>query len=191
MPEIEVQVLAARMNQKIVLIGFMGSGKSCVGKILAARLRLSWRDLDEIIETATACSIPDYFALHGEAAFRGLETEQLEAALQNEGVLSTGGGVVTQSDNRQLLKISPATVVYLRATARTLAHRIRNQPGTRPLIDGDGALDLPQTTQRVSELLRTRAPWYQECADVIIDGDEMDAQQVADAIVAQISRSKS
>ena len=189
-----MQVLAAHMNQKIILIGFMGSGKSHVGQLLAARLQLSWRDLDALIEKllfqdSLATSIADYFALHGEAAFRELETEQLEAALQNDGVLSTGGGVATQSENRQLLKDSSATVVYLRATARTLAQRIRQQPGTRPLIDGDGALDLQQTTQRVSKLLRTRARWYQECADVIIDGDEMSAQQVADAIVAQISRS--
>ena len=182
------------MNQKIVLIGFMGSGKSHIGQLLAAQLQLSWRDLDTLIEEllfqdSLAPSISDYFALHGEAAFRGLETDLLQVALKHEGVLSTGGGVVTQSDNRQLLKDSQATVVYLRATARTLAQRIRNQPGTRPLIDGDGALDLPQTTQRVSELLRTRAPWYEECADVIIDGDEISAQAVAEKIMAQISRS--
>ncbi len=195
MNEMASQVLAARMNQniandKIVLIGFMGSGKSHVGQLLAAQLQWPWRDLDALIENSIETSIADYFALHGEAAFRGLETELLQAALQNDGVLSTGGGVVTQSENRQLLRNACATVVYLRATPQTLAQRIRSQSGTRPLIDGQGALNLQQTTQRVQELLRNRAQWYEESADIVIDGDNTSAREVAREIVAQISRSK-
>lgn len=176
------------MNQTLVLIGFMGSGKSCVGQLLAAHFACPHHDLDALIETAAGCSIPDYFAQHDETAFRALETAQLRVALENRGVLSTGGGVVTQSDNRRLLQNSSATVVYLRATPRTLAQRIRRQPGTRPLIDGQGALNLKQTTRRVRELLEQRAPWYEECADVIVESKALSAHHVTNEIVAQISR---
>lgn len=177
------------MSQRIVLIGFMGSGKSSVGQLLAAQLNLPMLDLDALIESEISTSISDYFARHGEKAFRALETQQLRAALQKEGVLSTGGGVVAQPENRRLLQKSAATVVYLRATPQTLAQRIRNQPGTRPLIDGAGALDLAQTAQRVEELLSARAAWYEECANLTVDCDDLNANAVADKIVAQISRS--
>ena len=167
----------------------MGCGKSSVAKRLARRLNREAVDLDEQIEESTGSKIAELFAARGEDAFRALETETLREALRGNGIIAAGGGIVTRAENRDALRAASrggALVVYLRARPETLARRIRRQPGVRPLIDGGEVLDLERTRARVEELLAQRAPFYESCADVIIDTDGLTTAQVADAIGARL-----
>lgn len=166
----------------IVLLGFMGSGKSSVARKLAPRLNLPRIDLDARLEEEAGRSIAAIFAQDGEAAFREMETAHLQRALQERGVIATGGGIVTRSENRALLKSAStrgALIVYLRVAPRILAARIRRQPGVRPLIDGERVLNFSETQTRVEEILQVRAPLYESCANLILEGDEMSASQIA------------
>src|SRR5690349_9059414 len=102
----------------ILLIGFMGSGKSCVGRRLAGALRYSFIDLDEAIENAAGMRIPQIFATEGEAGFRRRETAALHGMLAQAAVIASGGGLVTLAENRALLHDAAqrgSQIVYLRA----------------------------------------------------------------------------
>jgi len=179
-------------NTTVVLIGLMGSGKSSVARSLAFRLQVEAVDTDALVESAAQMPIARIFAEAGESQFRRLESEQLKAALQCFGVIATGGGIVTQPENRALLQEARAKgvlVVYLRASAGELARRIRLQPGKRPLIDGDGILNWKQTQKRVEDLLTQRAPLYESVASIIIDTGAPAPAAVADEI-AQILSAK-
>jgi shikimate kinase len=172
----------------IILIGFMGCGKSSVGKRLAKALHRPFIDLDARIEARENTSIAEIFSSRGEAEFRRIETEVLLMALQETGVIATGGGIVTQQANRELLQNAGAPVVYLRSRPATLARRIRRQPGVRPLIDGGSTLNLEQTTARAQELLQTRAPFYEACASVTVDTDDRTLDSVTNEILNIVTR---
>ena len=174
----------------ILLIGFMGCGKSSVARLLAQRLNYGACDIDTLIENAAGKPIPQIFAEEGEEAFRQQETAQLKNVLQNQGkpsIVATGGGIVTRPENRELLKNaaqSGVLVVYLKASPAVLAQRIRLQPGKRPLIDGNGELNLQQTRNRVGELLQTRSPLYEDVAKLIVDTDTLTLDEVVRQIMA-------
>ena len=170
----------------VVLIGFMGSGKSRVGRELARLLSCPLLDLDARIEEAAGMSIPELFRLHGEEVFRQVETSELRRALGEDAVLSTGGGVVTREKNRTLLRKSGATVVWLQASPQILAARIRSEPGARPLIDGDGELSFEATIERVSELLEARVSLYEVCARLRIETDRHEPEEIAGQIVEML-----
>jgi shikimate kinase len=172
----------------LILIGFMGCGKTSVGKRLAKALNQPFIDLDARIEAREGTSIAEIFTSRGEAEFRRIETAVLRAALQEPGVIATGGGIVTQEANRELLQDASAPVVYLRSRPQTLARRIRRQPGVRPLIDGQRTLSLAQTSARAQELLQTRAPYYEACATVTVDTDERTLDAVANEILEIVAR---
>lgn len=164
------------LHAGVVLIGFMGSGKSSVARRLAYRLGCEYIDLDSRIELAAGQSIAEIFTTQGEAAFRRLETEALKKALATPNIISPGGGTVTQPVNREILKAAVqngVSVIYLRATPQTLAERIRRQPGKRPLIDGDQILDFVATRRRVEELLAQRQEYYEALATAIVDSDNL------------------
>ncbi len=177
--------------QTVVLVGFMGCGKTSVARRLASHLGWPSIDLDHEIEQSLGTTIAQFFHDSGEDAFRKMETQTLRQALRRSGIVATGGGVVTREENRKLLQQSQRDgtlcVVYLRVRPETLATRIRRQPGVRPLIDGERTLDWPQTRDRVRFLLAQRADWYAESADLIVDGDELSCSQVAQIIAAFIA----
>lgn len=166
----------------IVLIGAMGSGKSHIAREVARLSCRPTRDLDALIVARCGQSVAAVFKEKGEAEFRALETEVLAQALNEGGIIATGGGAVTQETNRRLLAESGVPIIYLRARAETLASRIRLQPGTRPLIDGDGALDYEQTVVRVQEILDARTPFYEVCAGYTVDTDDRQPRDVAHEI---------
>lgn len=170
----------------IVLIGFMGSGKSTIGRRLARRLGREFVDLDSEIERAAGATIPQIFLQEGEAKFRERETEALRAMLLQPSVIASGGGIVTRPENRALLQAATSqrtAVIYLQALPETLAERIRRQPGTRPLIDGQGGpLDLEATRQRVEQLLAERRCFYHECATNVVNTDDRNFEAVIDEI---------
>lgn len=177
--------------QTIVLIGFMGCGKSCAARRLAHLLNWPSVDLDHEIEAQIGTTISEFFSTHGESVFRSLETRHLRRVLRERGIVSTGGGIVTREENRVLLQEAQrdgaTSVIYLRAKPETLTTRIRRQPGVRPLIDGERVLDWPQTRERVRFLLNQRSHFYEECADFIVDSDQLAASQVARIIAAYIA----
>ena len=132
---------------KIILLGYMGSGKSTIGKALANELNLSFVDLDHAIEKQMGMTISDFFEAYGELKFRRLENEVLNKVLSknDQMILSTGGGTPCYGTNLQLMKSAPNTkVFYLKASIKTLTERLLSEKDTRPLIQSIGDDDLPE-----------------------------------------------
>ncbi|MGH7908792.1 MAG: shikimate kinase, partial [Thermodesulfobacteriota bacterium] len=112
--------------QNIFLIGFMGAGKTTVGKILAKKLKLTFIDLDEVIEKKLNLTIQEIFSRYGEDFFRNAETKALRSiADKDRHVVAAGGGVVLRKENWQIMKANGFTV-YLRAPAEVLWSRVKN-----------------------------------------------------------------
>ena len=155
----------AGFKNNIVLIGFMGSGKTSTGDKLARALNLQFLDTDQRLEQEFGCSISDYFAKEGEEAFRRKETELLQKMAESlKGtVLATGGGMPLRAENVELLKQIGA-VYYLKASKETTLGRLREDT-TRPLLAGDGM------NEKIERLLSIRVPIYTAAADYIIETD--------------------
>jgi len=160
----------------LILIGLMGSGKSSIGRRLAAHLNLPLIDLDATIVAKSGLSIPEIFTQQGETEFRKLETEALREAIAQHAVIATGGGVILSKKNRALLKGIDVPVVWLKASPEFLASRIAGDTN-RPLIASGNALE---KLQGLSEI---RNPLYEECADFVLLRDEMEKQQAMEMVV--------
>jgi len=157
----------------IVLVGFMGSGKTTVGRLLAGQLGFLFADTDRlVVEAAGGRSIPEIFEAEGEEGFRRREAAVLEGLAGVEGVVvSTGGGIVTRGDNRALLP-RVGYVVWLAVEEETIIERVgRNRE--RPMLYVDDPLG------RVRELLAERTPWYEEVAQLRVDTCDLVAEDVA------------
>jgi len=145
----------------IALVGLMGAGKSCIGRLLAAALGLPFVDADKEIEAAAGCSIEDIFAAHGEAAFRDGERRVIARLLtQPKMVLATGGGAFMDPETRQLIR-ERATSVWLRADADLLVRRTSRR-NNRPLLQRGDPREI------LARLIDERYPVYAE-ADVVAD----------------------
>ncbi|MDX8401571.1 MAG: shikimate kinase [Mariprofundaceae bacterium] len=167
----------------ISLVGLMGSGKTTIGRLLAARLRCPFEDLDEAIVARAGKPIPRIFAEDGECVFRAIEGEALEGVVRRGGyrVLATGGGVVLRAPNRARLKRA-GPVIWLDAPPEVLAARIAGDPN-RPLLHGVDPL------ARMRELDRARRALYREVADLRIDVGRLAPDAAVDAIAAFLSES--
>lgn len=173
------------MKQKnLVLIGFMGSGKTSVGLKLSYRLHTPVEDTDKLIEAQEGCSISEIFAGQGEETFRQMETALLGELIQRtyKRIYSVGGGTPVREENRALLK-QLGTVIYLRVRPETVYQRLKNDT-TRPLLQCDNPLE------RIRELLESRKSAYESCADIIIDVDDYNADQVMARIEEEINKMK-
>ena len=179
----------------IALIGFMGSGKTTVGKILADDLGCPFVDLDELIVKTAGKSITEIFAQDGEAAFRLLEAKLLRRTVdryaEGTAVLSLGGGAVMNPGSAALLH-DKTTCIYLRATLDTLLQRLAGETAGRPLLqgipdqvgdDGDPVVMPGPDRASVSARLASREPVYEETAHVIMDTDGQSPDEVADEII--------
>lgn len=166
-----------------------GSGKSTVGRHLARRLNVPFRDSDPVIEQRIGCSIREFFERGGEGGgetrFRDIEAEVIASlCLQGGGpggtggVLSTGGGAVLREANRQHLR-AHGHVVYLRATAEELMRRLRRDT-QRPLLQVDDPM------QRLRDLLAQRDPLYREVAHFIVDTGRPSVGRLVSTIVMQL-----
>ncbi len=164
--------------KNIVLIGFMGSGKSTVGRALHQRLGYSLTDMDELIERTMGKKITEIFKEEGEQAFRDFETMQLvEIAKRTDirHIVSTGGGIVIRPDNRHLLR-KLGYVVWLDAPEKTIIERTsRNRD--RPLLNTTDA------AHRVTNLLNEREPWYRETAHLKVDTKDLNSEEIAAGIL--------
>jgi len=162
--------------RNLILIGFMGCGKSSVGREIARRGAFRFFDTDAIIRRKYGKSIPEIFSIWGETVFRDDEHSVLEGLRNTRGIiLATGGGIVTQSRNLPLLR-QLGVVIWLTADERTLWLRVRQNPN-RPLLQTDN----PRETLR--KLSSERAPIYQSIADLTVDSTGLNHSEVADKIL--------
>lgn len=164
--------------KKLVLIGYMGAGKTTIGKRLSQKLQIPFYDTDSYIEEKQEQCISDIFAKYGEEYFRCLETECLKELLEQEReeVLSTGGGLPLRRENRELLRQMGCTV-YLQVSKDTILERLKKDT-TRPL------LQVADRERKIEEMLQVRHPVYMETADLtlVVDGRDVDgiAQEILD-----------
>ena len=167
--------------KNIILIGFMGCGKSTVGIKLSYRLRRALEDTDKLIEKKEGISISDIFAQKGEDAFREMETDCLRELLlsQESKVIATGGGLPMKKENHPLLK-ALGTVVYLRISPESVWERLKGDT-TRPLLQCDNP------TAKIEELLQKRASVYEAAADIIVDVDGKDIEQVVAEVLERVA----
>ena len=161
----------------LALIGFMGTGKTSVGRHVAEHLGFDFLDTDELIQADTGRTIADIFARDGEPAFRALEKQVVQKlSTREKTVIATGGGLPTNAENLAALK-SFALVICLWASPEKIWERVKNQ-SHRPLLhDAD-----PQ--KKIRELLAVREPFYRQ-ADVLINTDLRSVREAAQQIVLQ------
>ena len=179
----------------ISLIGFMGCGKSSVGKELASLLpECRLIDLDTYIEEKQGKNIPEIFNEYGEAAFRRMEREALEeifsAPDRPRAILSLGGGTVTSEQCRQLIR-QHTDCFYLRATTDTLLDNLEGHSDGRPMLNPSQPVEAPSTEvsserealrRRIESLMQTRSPQYIATANHIIDINGQTFAQIAEII---------
>ena len=170
------------MDRHLWLIGMMGSGKSVVGPLVAYRLGIAFVDTDAVVVNQAGVAIDELWERDGEAAFRAEEVAAVaEVAAGSAAVVATGGGVVVDPANVAVMAASGA-VVWLRATVETLSRRVGYGNG-RPLLAGAMPLE------KLRSILVERAAAYEAAADLIIDTDDLSADETADLIEAWWKRS--
>lgn len=172
----------------IVLIGFMGTGKSAIGRSLATRLNARFVDTDAEIEKEAQKSVADIFAQEGEVAFRRREGALLVRLLRESTplVLSTGGGMALYADNVRLLKkIGP--IVWLTAPSPVILARVRQNLQRRPLLAGQREDPLP----RIQQLLAERNPRYRAVKDYEFDTSNWDSPEEVASCILSILATKS
>jgi len=164
--------------KNIYLVGFMGSGKSTVGKILAEKLNMNFVDIDKLIEEKEGMKIKDIFERKGESYFRELERKQIEATVKQEGlVVSTGGGLGANLDNMNFMKKN-GDVVWLDVSLNTVLDRLKNDQD-RPL--------LKQPTEKIKQLFEERKNVYR-LANIRINADKKTPSQIVEEILTKIKR---
>lgn len=166
-----------RRIENLALIGFMGTGKTTVGRLLAEQLGFEFLDTDEQIETNTGKKISEIFAQQGEPVFRDLERQLVEQLAQRrQTIISTGGGLPVNPANLANLK-THALVVCLWASPEKIYERVRNQDH-RPLLKD------PDPLAKIRTLLAVREPFYRQ-ADVLINTELRSLREVAQQVVHQ------
>jgi shikimate kinase len=163
----------------VVLVGFMGAGKSSVGRRLEKFTGFPRFDTDEMIAAKFGLSVPRIFEVHGEDIFRDAESEALRRIdSRSPSIIVTGGGIVLRTTHRELLR-QLGSVVYLQADEETLFERISRR-ASRPLLRTDD----PRATMK--QLLERRLPLYEEIADLRVDTSRLTHDEVCDLILQNI-----
>jgi shikimate kinase len=161
----------------IALIGFMGAGKTSVGRIVADQLHFEHHDTDEIIQARMGRTITEIFSTDGEPAFRKMESELVEElAGRTRSVIATGGGLPANPQNLASLKMH-ALVVCLWASPEKIWERVKNQTH-RPLLHD------PDPQKKIRDLLAAREPFYKQ-ADVLLNTELRSVREVAQQVVHQ------
>lgn len=168
------------MKTNVALIGFMGVGKTAVGKVLAERLNREFVELDSLIEQKAGKSIPEIFQQDGEVTFRELEIEVTKEVSRNKNlVIACGGGIVLNKINIDRLR-EGARIVYLTASPKVILKRVSNDEGKRPLLNATNKVS------NIQELLRFRRPFYERAADIKINTSKLDINSVAEQIIMKL-----
>ena len=170
-------------NKNVFLIGFMGSGKSTIARLLSEEMGNELIEMDETIETEEGCSINQIFEIHGEAHFRELETALVVRITDKGGcVVSCGGGVVLRSENVENMKKN-GTIIYLSATPETIYRRVRHSTN-RPLLNGN------MNVGHITQLMEKRLPIYESAADVVIDVNDKEKVNIVKELLSVMERRK-
>lgn len=173
------------MKNNVVLIGFMGTGKTAVGKLLADRLNKEFVETDALIEQKAGKSIPDIFRQDGELAFRELEIKAVKEVARGENrVIACGGGAVLNRINIDRLKHKSA-IVYLTASPKVILKRTSGGRETRPL------LNVNDRASQIRELLRFRKPFYERAADIKINTSRLTIASVVERIISRLKADES
>lgn len=167
------------MNINIMLIGFMGCGKSTVAAELTKRLGVEQIEMDALIAKEAGMSISDIFATYGEEHFRQLETDMLRKFKDLKPVVvSCGGGVVLRDENVDIMK-GQGKIVWLTATPQTVYERVKDSTD-RPVLNGN------MNVEYIGELMAKRQERYQAAADIMVVTDGKTVEQICDEILEKI-----
>ena len=170
-------------SMNVILTGFMGTGKTAVGKHLAKRFGWPFIDIDQLIEASARMPIPRIFSERGDTVFRRLERRCISRAVrQRQQVIATGGGAFVDRQSRARLRVS-GPVICLTAKPQVILERVGRRIATRPLLAGDG-----NPLSRIRALLNQRAAAYAQ-ADLTIDTSELSVEEVVERIWQQLSPS--
>jgi shikimate kinase len=163
-----------------VLVGFMGSGKSSVGREIARRRHMQFLDTDSIIRQKFSKPISEIFAAFGEPTFRAEETRCLEGLQEREQiVLATGGGIVSRAENRLLIR-SLGIVIWLTASEEMIWERV-SRNNSRPM------LQTPDPKNTIRHLLAERSPFYHEVSDITVETTGLTHCEVADLVLIKLN----
>ena len=173
------------MKSNIALIGFMGTGKTAAGSLLAEKLGRDFVELYALIEQKADKTIPEIFAQDGEIAFRELEIEAAKDVAEKENVvIACGGGVVLNQINIDRLK-KRGVIVYLTASPETILQRTLSDTSERPLLAAE------DKEGEVKRLLRFRQPFYERAADITVDTSGLDVAGVVAQIITRLKEHES
>ena len=173
------------MKSNIALIGFMGTGKTAVGRLLAEKLGKGFIELDALIEQMAGKTIPEIFAQDGEIAFRELEIEATRDVAERENtVVACGGGVVLNQINIDRLK-KHSLIVYLTASTEAILKRTLSDTNERPLLVAENKAG------EVKKLLEFRQPFYERAADITVDTSELEVAGVVEQIITGLKENES
>ena len=168
------------MKTSIALIGFMGTGKTVVGKALAETLGKEFIELDTLIEQKAGKTILEIFRQDGEVRFRELEIEVArEVSGKKNAVIACGGGLVLNKINIDRMR-EECVIIYLTASPGVILKRTSGDENERPLLKAS------DRELRVKELLRFRQPFYERAADIKIDTSKLDINSVAEQIMEKV-----
>lgn len=181
-PQHEASSLILPCGQNIILVGYMGCGKSTVGREIGLQLSYPMVDTDCLIVDSVGMSIAKIFQQHGEEYFRDLETEllsQIHATECTKQIISTGGGMPVRVENRKWLK-KLGYVVWLKAGVDTVMERI-SKSNHRPLLNAENP------REKIEKMLAERNPIYDEVADLIINTDDLAISETVHGIIESAS----
>lgn len=165
----------------IIIIGFMGVGKSVVGELLSKKLNMNFIDMDYEIEKRQGMTISEIFNSKGQEYFRKLENELLdELSKKDNYIISTGGGIVTREENCKILR-KQKVVVFLDANVKTIIRNVSNEIEKRPLLKGSSDLE-----GQIMNLLNERYEHYKECSNINIDVNNKNIDEVVSQILVYI-----
>jgi shikimate kinase len=173
------------MKSNIALIGFMGTGKTAVGKLLAERLGREFIEMDALIEEKVGKTIPEIFKQDGEITFREREVEATREVAEKENVvIACGGGIVLNQINIDRLR-KQSMIVYLTASPDAILKRTSSDKNERPLLVAE------DKASKVDALLKLRKPFYERAADITVDTSELEVTEVVEQILAGLSEHES
>ena len=168
-------------EKNIVLVGFMGCGKTSVGKRLSMSLRREFVDMDDFISKREQLTVTEIFAQKGEPYFRSLEKELCERfSVYGSKIIATGGGVVKDRDNVNNLK-KGGIVFYLKSTPERINENLKRD-NTRPL------LETPDKLAKIKELMAQRKSFYENAADITVDVSESEIDETVNYILDYIKK---
>lgn len=173
------------MKTGIALIGYMGTGKTIVGQLMAEKLKMNLIETDRLIEQETGITIPEIFKKEGEIGFREREIAAVKKISgEKSSIIACGGGIVLNRINIDRLKEN-SVVVYLKASPKTIQKRVSGEAGKRPLLIVEDQL------KTIKEMLRYREPFYKRAAEITVNTTRLSPDAVAELIIGKLKEYES